>query len=169
MAEKLNSQDILRLDGYLEPFIPAIERRQMQFQQWKNVIFEHEGGYEKFTKGYGVMGFTVKENGTIVYREWAPNAQEANLIGDFSLFKISADAPFTLKHFADQWNRLSHPMSKNQYGVWEVMLPPSAPNKPAIAHDSKVKVSATRSSVLRTDNLCFVELDIHDPTQWYSN
>jgi 1,4-alpha-glucan branching enzyme len=95
MAEKLvqtqlNSQDILRLDGYLKPFLPAIERRYKQFQQWKNAIFEHEGGYEKFTKGYEVMGFSVMEDGTVVYREWAPNAQEANLIGDFSLSKFSA-------------------------------------------------------------------------------
>lgn len=97
MAEKsvqtqLNSQDILRLDGYLEPFLPAIERRHKKFQQWKDAIFEYEGGYEKFTKGYEVMGFTVMEDGTVVYREWAPNAQEANLIGDFSLSICSARA-----------------------------------------------------------------------------
>lgn len=34
-------------------------------------------GYEKF-------GLNVTENGEIVYREWAPNAVQAHLIGDFS-------------------------------------------------------------------------------------
>lgn len=90
MSEKftqLNTQGILQLDGYLEPFLPLIERRHKQFQQWKNTIFEHEGGYENFTKGYEVMGFTMKEDGTVVYREWAPNAREANLIGEFSWSK----------------------------------------------------------------------------------
>jgi 1,4-alpha-glucan branching enzyme len=28
----------------------------------------------------------VKEDGTIIYREWAPNALQASLIGDFSEF-----------------------------------------------------------------------------------
>jgi len=141
MAEKLvqtqlNSQDILRLDGYLKPFLPAIERRYKQFQQWKNAIFEHEGGYEKFTKGYEVMGFSVMEDGTVVYREWAPNAQEANLIGDFN-----------------RWNRMSHPMTKNQYGVWEITLPPKAPGEPAIPHDSKVKISMILPTGTRIERL----------------
>ncbi|KAI9574760.1 glycoside hydrolase family 13 protein, partial [Boletus coccyginus] len=131
----LNSQDILRLDGYLEPFLPAIERRHKQFQQRKAVIFEHEGGYEKFTKGYEVMGFTA-EDGTVVYREWAPNAQEANLIGDFN-----------------RWNRLSHPMTKNQYGVWEIALPPKGPGEPAIPHDSKVKISMILPNGTRIERL----------------
>lgn len=30
------------------------------------------------------MGFTVAKDGTITYREWAPGAATANLIGDFS-------------------------------------------------------------------------------------
>lgn len=30
------------------------------------------------------MGFTVAKDGTITYREWAPAAASANLIGDFS-------------------------------------------------------------------------------------
>lgn len=89
---QLNTQYILQLDPYLEPSLPAIERRHKQFQQWKDTIFEHEGGYEKFTKSYEVMGLTVKEDGAVVYREWAPNAQEANLIGDFSLSNSSTRA-----------------------------------------------------------------------------
>lgn len=88
-STQFNTQDIIQLDPYLEPFLPAIERRHKQFQQCKDAIFDHEGGYENFTKGYELMGFTVKEDGTVVYREWAPNAREANLIGDFSLSKCS--------------------------------------------------------------------------------
>ncbi|KAF8450618.1 glycoside hydrolase family 13 protein [Boletus edulis BED1] len=139
MSEKstqFNPQDIVQLDGYLEAFLPAIERRHKQFQQWKDVIFKHEGGYENFTKGYEVMGFTVKDDGTVVYREWAPNAREANLIGDFN-----------------RWNRLSHPMSKNQYGVWEIALAPNAPGEPAIPHDSKVKISMILPTGIRIERL----------------
>lgn len=127
---------ILGLDGYLKPFLPAIERRYARFQQWKDTIFQHEGGYEKFTKGYEVMGFTVKDDGTVVYREWAPNAQEANLIGEFN-----------------DWNRASHPLSKNQYGVWEVEVPPNMSGQPAIPHDSKIKISMILPSGTRIERL----------------
>jgi 1,4-alpha-glucan branching enzyme len=75
---------ILDLDSWLEPFLPAIAHRHQSFTNLKNTIQEHEGGYESFTKGYLKFGLNVKEDGTIVYREWAPNAREAVLIGDFS-------------------------------------------------------------------------------------
>lgn len=58
-------------------------------------------------------------------------------------------------------------MSKNQYGIWEIALPPKAPGEPAIPHESKVKVSSTLNSILDTGK-CFVDLDIHDPAYWYS-
>lgn len=32
-------------------------------------------------------------------------------------------------------------MKKNQYGVWEITVPPQSPGVCAIAHDSKLKVS----------------------------
>lgn len=47
----------------------------------------------------------------------------------------------TLIIYSDQWNRMSHPLKKNEFGVWEITLPPKAPGVCAIAHDSKVKVS----------------------------
>lgn len=127
---------ILGLDGYLKPFSPAIERRYARFQRWKDAIFQHEGGYEKFTKGYEVMGLTVKDDGTVVYREWAPNATEANLIGEFN-----------------EWNRSTYPLSKNKYGVWEVEVPPKANGQPAIPHDSKVKISMILPSGTRIERL----------------
>lgn len=41
-------------------------------------------GLDKFSKGYETMGFQVANDGTITYREWAPAADAAFLIGDFS-------------------------------------------------------------------------------------
>lgn len=35
-------------------------------------------------QGFKKFGFVVHDNGDITYREWAPNAVEASLIGDFS-------------------------------------------------------------------------------------
>lgn len=40
---------------------------------------------EHKTQGYERFGFNVLPNNDIVYREWAPNALRAYLVGDFSM------------------------------------------------------------------------------------
>lgn len=57
-----------------------------------------------------------------MYREWAPNALRAYLIGDFN-----------------DWNRDATPMNKNEFGVFEVTVP-GKNGQPSIPHDSKIKV-----------------------------
>lgn len=42
------------------------------------------------TQGYEKFGFNINDNGDITYREWAPNAVEAHLIGDFSELQIGS-------------------------------------------------------------------------------
>ena len=78
---------------------------------------------EKFTRGYEKFGFIVQPDNSIVYREWAPFALRAYLIGDFN-----------------GWNRDSHEMKKNDFGVFEITLP-AVNGQPTIPHDSKVKIS----------------------------
>jgi 1,4-alpha-glucan branching enzyme len=82
-----------------------------------------EGGLEKFSRGFETFGFTFSENGDIMYREWAPNAEQAFLIGEFN-----------------NWNREANPMKKGNFGVWELFLP-AKDGVPAIAHNTKVKIS----------------------------
>jgi 1,4-alpha-glucan branching enzyme len=41
---------------------------------------------------------------------------------------------------ADDWNRESHPMKKDPFGVFEVVVP-AKDGQPAIPHNSKIKVS----------------------------
>jgi 1,4-alpha-glucan branching enzyme len=38
----------------------------------------------RFFQGFNKFGFNVDESNNIIYREWAPNAVQASLIGDFS-------------------------------------------------------------------------------------
>lgn len=114
---------IIEFDSYLEPFRGALKSRFAKAQQWIKDINQHEGGLEKFSRGYEKFGFTFSDNGDIVYREWAPNATQAFLIGDFN-----------------NWNRESHPMTKNNFGVWELVLPAKG-GVPAITHNSKLKIS----------------------------
>jgi 1,4-alpha-glucan branching enzyme len=83
-TKPLDPQTILDIDGYLKPNIPAILHRYNAFREWKETIQKHEGGYDKFTKGYLKFGFNIGSKNEVTYREWAPNAKEAYLIGEFS-------------------------------------------------------------------------------------
>ena len=79
-------RSVLAFDSWLEPFLPAIDHRYKVYQKWKDSIFTHEGGYDAFSKSYERFGLNVDDKGQITYREWAPNAVEAVLIGDFSAY-----------------------------------------------------------------------------------
>jgi len=54
------------------------------FSKWLSDFQKNENGIENFAKGYEYMGFTISPKG-IYYREWAPNAVRAHLIGEFSI------------------------------------------------------------------------------------
>jgi 1,4-alpha-glucan branching enzyme len=142
----LDPQVIIDIDGYLRPNVPAIIERHNKFKGWKDSIDEHEGGYDNFTKGYLKFGFNIGPKNEVVYREWAPNATEAFLIGDFSasldynVYKMCG----LLISSQDEWNRNSHPMKKDNYGVWEITVQPLGSGACAIPHDSKVKVICLR-------------------------
>ncbi|KAF9345753.1 hypothetical protein BGX26_002772 [Mortierella sp. AD094] len=74
---------VIQLDPWLAPYKEALQERYASFKKWKDSI-DQQGGYEKFTRGYERFGFQVSDKG-ITYREWAPNAIEAYLFGDFSI------------------------------------------------------------------------------------
>ena len=75
---------VIKLDPWLEPFKDALRSRYSLARKWIKTIDETEGGLENFSKGTDTFGFVVHDNGDITYREWAPNALRAYLIGDFS-------------------------------------------------------------------------------------
>ncbi|KAH9938639.1 glycoside hydrolase [Fomitopsis serialis] len=119
---QLDAKTVLDVDPWLEPNVPAIIHRHDLFRKWKDTIEQSEGGYDSFTKGYLKYGLLVNPDGSVTYREWAPNVKEAVFIGDFN-----------------DWNRDSHPMTRDQYGVWEITIPAKGPGVCPIPHDSKVK------------------------------
>jgi 1,4-alpha-glucan branching enzyme len=114
---------VIQLDPWLSPFKDALRSRFSKAQKWLKTIDETEGGMEKFTRGFERFGFTFSDNGDIMYREWAPNAEQAFLIGEFN-----------------NWNREATPMKRGPFGVWELFLPAND-GVPAIAHNTKVKIS----------------------------
>ncbi|KAF8969438.1 glycoside hydrolase family 13 protein [Flammula alnicola] len=135
-TKPLDPQTVLDIDGYLKPDVPAIVHRHDKFRHWKDIIEKYEGGYDKFTKGYLKFGLNVNPKNEVTYREWAPNAKEAYLIGDFN-----------------EWNRTSHPMKKDEFGVWEIVVPPLPSGACAIPHDSKIKISMILPNGSRIERL----------------
>ena len=98
ILEQMNfdPKPVLQLDGYLKPNIPAIATRYRQMRDWQTKIDNTEGGLEKFSRGYERFGFNVGPNNQVTYREWAPNAVKASLIGDFSTFNTNLKLAMTL-------------------------------------------------------------------------
>lgn len=47
---------------------------------------------------------------------------------------------------ADEWDRQSHPMKKNEYGVFEITVP-AKDGKVPIRHGSKIKVGGWKLDV----------------------
>ncbi|EXA37542.1 1,4-alpha-glucan-branching enzyme [Fusarium oxysporum f. sp. raphani 54005] len=126
---------VVKLDPWLEPFSEALRRRFSKTQDWIKTINDTEGGLEKFSRGAEKFGFNVDANNNIVYREWAPNATAAFLIGDFN-----------------NWDRNAHPMTKNDFGVFEITIP-AKDGQPAIPHLSKVKISLNLPNGEHVDRL----------------
>ncbi|CAI5999489.1 unnamed protein product [Closterium sp. NIES-64] len=112
---------VLKHDPLLASHEPHLRYRYAQFLKLKRALEQHEGGLEQFSRGYETMGFT-REKDAIVYREWAPAATAAQLVGDFN-----------------GWNGESCWMERNHFGVWSVRLP-DRDGRPAIAHGSRVKI-----------------------------
>lgn len=85
----IDAKTVLDVDPWLEPNAPSIVHRHNAFRKWRDTIEQNEGGYDSFTKGYLKFGLHVRDDGELVYREWAPNAKEAALIGDFSTYALA--------------------------------------------------------------------------------
>lgn len=123
---ELPGTGVIKLDPWLKPFERDIARRYSIAQDWIKRLDQDEKGLLNFSEGYNYYGFQIDEKTkSITYREWAPNAIAASLVGDFN-----------------NWNRDANPMKVDSFGVWSVLLP-SKNGKFAIDHDSKVKISMT--------------------------
>ena len=101
---------IINDDPWLEPYSEAINGRH---QDAVNKIAELTGGsgnLVEFANAYNYYGLHHTPGGGWVFREWAPNATEIYLIGQFNDWRECA--PYRLK-------RLDN-------GNWEIVLPERA-------------------------------------------
>ncbi|KAJ4753330.1 hypothetical protein LUZ62_087735 [Rhynchospora pubera] len=109
------------------------------------VVVVVEGGLDAFSRGYEKLGFTRSAEG-ITYREWAPGAYSASLVGDFNNWNPNADA-----------------MTKNEYGVWEIFLPNNADGSPPIPHGSRVKIRMDTPSGIKDSIPAWIKYSVQPP------
>lgn len=144
--EDVENIGLIELDQGLAPYKDHFSYRIKRYVEQKKLIETYEGGLEEFSLGFLKFGFN-KEEGCIVYREWAPAAQDAELIGDFN-----------------GWSGSSHKMEKNKFGVWSISIPDSGGN-PAIPHNSRVKFRFKHGNGVWVDRIpAWIKYATVDPT-----
>ena len=117
MAYKLFAYDSL-LNNYKED----IELRMDNFVGKLDELTDGSGNLADFANGHHFFGLHKTADG-VVYREWAPGADELHVFGDFN-----------------GWNGLSHPMTRKENGVYEIELK----GDEAIRNGQKYKVLVTK-------------------------
>ncbi len=96
---------ILAYDRDLKPFEEDIELRMRNYREKRAELVPEGGTLSDFANGALYFGLH-KEGDEVVFREWAPAAEEMHLYGDFN-----------------GWDRGSHPMTRLENGVWEIRIP----------------------------------------------
>ncbi len=135
---------IIESDPWLEPYSAAIEGRHQHALDKELELTGGKGTLSDFATGYLYFGLHRTRRGW-VFREWAPNAKEIYLIGDFNDWKEHGD--YRMYHV------------KNSPGVWEVELQSGksvgmAVKENAYRHGPTVwyRMSRQRYSVHRSGN-----------------
>ena len=95
---------VLELNPQLMPFEGDINLRMELYQNTKNRLLSGGGTLKDFANGHHYFGIH-HFGGKWVYREWAPNAHQLYLTGEFN-----------------NWIQTAHPMKRLENGVWELEL-----------------------------------------------
>jgi 1,4-alpha-glucan branching enzyme len=117
--------NILNIDPYLQPFERDLQLRMDKYKSKKKSLLGRHRKLESFANGHLFYGFHLVKDGWH-YREWAPNAEELYLMGDFN-----------------GWNPITHPLEKKEHGNWEIFLP----GRDTLQHMSLVKVRVKANGI----------------------
>ncbi len=109
---------MLHIDPNLTPFKGDILMRLTRANETMTRLVGDKNQLSDFADGYLYFGFHRTETGW-VFREWLPGAEQVFLTGDFNAWS---------------WN--SHPLTRQENGVWEIVLD----GKDALKHGEYVKL-----------------------------
>jgi 1,4-alpha-glucan branching enzyme len=136
---------LIEVDPWLEPSAQDIEDRYNRYLQRLNAINKDFGGIEKIADGYKYFGINYdKKLKGWIYREWAPKARALYLTGDFN-----------------NWEKFSHPMTRNEFGIWELFLDKKQ-YQDSFRHGSKIKVLVDSERGLRYKIPAYITRAVQD-------
>ncbi|MHC1707624.1 MAG: alpha amylase C-terminal domain-containing protein [Bacteroidales bacterium] len=136
---------LYQADPWLEPNTEDIEDRIKRYHYKLAEIEWDFKSLSDFADAYHYFGFNYEpgEKGWY-YREWAPEAHELYLFGDFN-----------------GWRRYSHPMSRNEFGVWEIFLEENN-YKDYFKHGGLVKVLVISNNNIRERIPAYIQRVVQD-------
>ncbi len=112
---------LIKDDPWLAPYENDLNNRFNYFKKELDRINKQYGSLINYAGRHHELGFhhdALKKGWW--YKEWAPAAESLHLRGDFN-----------------DWNSESHPLKKNEDGIWEIFVP----DKDGLKNFSKIKVS----------------------------
>ena len=121
---------ILELNPQLQYFSGDIDLRMARYHETKSRILNQGMTLKDFANAHHYFGIHHLDKGW-VYREWAPNAYQLYLMGEFN-----------------DWNPTSHPLKKLDNGVWELIFE----EDDALWDGCKVK-TVVDANLLRTEHI----------------
>jgi len=133
-------------DPWLEPAESDICARYDRYKKTYEEIKTIWGSLLKFSDAHNYFGIHYdKQRKGWIYREWAPKAQDLYFFGDFN-----------------DWQRYSHRMTRNQYGVWEIFLDRET-YKDRFTHKSLVKVMVHSDLGFQERIPAYIQRVVQDP------
>jgi 1,4-alpha-glucan branching enzyme len=118
------SRALWRADGLLLPYQGRLRARHQQYLARVAALEQGGGLLGGASQGHRYFGFNRgahEGQSGIWYREWAPGAQRLFLTGEFN-----------------GWDRTSHPLTRDAYGVWSVFVPDASATP--LSHGGRVKL-----------------------------
>ena len=126
------SYRILELNPQLAPFEGDINLRMHLYHNTKNRLLKEGQTLNDIANAHTYYGIHhMEKEDKWVYREWAPNAHQLYLTGEFN-----------------NWNQTSHPLTKLEGGNWEIVLE----GKDALWEGCKVK-TVVDANMTRTEHI----------------
>ena len=120
---------VLELNPQLQPFAGDIDHRMYCYNSTKERLMPQGGTLNEFANAHDYFGIHHLEDGW-VYREWAPNAHQLYLMGEFN-----------------DWNPTEYPMTRLDNGVWELTL-----DEDTLFEGCKIK-TVVDANMQRTDHM----------------
>ncbi|GAB4316848.1 MAG: alpha amylase C-terminal domain-containing protein [Bacteroidales bacterium] len=120
---KTKQLGILEKDPWLKQVEKEVYDRYNRCRERLGVIERNFGSIEDFALGHHYFGINYDAaRDCFIYREWAPEAHQLFLTGDFN-----------------NWQRHEFPMIRDDFGIWSIELPASE-FRSRLTHGSLVKV-----------------------------